>query len=233
MNQHEHELERIRSEYRRRMLEIAPDRYSYANPDNILRHAGVVRGAVPLLRRAGLYPLNSMDVLEVGCGGGDWLVEMLLWGADPSRLSGVDLDDQRIVEARRRLPGADLRVCDASATPWMDASFDVITQFTVFSSILDAGLRRAVAAEMLRLMRPGGAILWWDLRHDNPNNPKVRGIGRQSLASLFPSCRIEWRSATLAPPLARATVQISWTLAVLLEAIPVLRSHALALIRKS
>jgi ubiquinone/menaquinone biosynthesis C-methylase UbiE len=226
------ETERIQDEYRRRAREIAPDRYSMAQPDSVLRHAGVIRLSAALLKTASLFPPDGKDILDVGCGRGDWLLEMTRWGAAPERLCGIDLNYDRVMEAHKRMPAADIRAGDASTLPWQDGSFDLVTQFTVFSSILDAGLRRDLAADMLRVLRPGGAILWYDIRRNNPWNHNVIGLDRKAVSALFPECRIEWRTATLAPPLSRLAVSISWYLAALLEALPPLRSHAVALIRK-
>ncbi len=232
MSDHQSEIDRIQAEYRRRAREVAPDLYSFAQSDNVLRHAGIVRDAVKLLNDAGLFPPASADILDVGCGRGDWLLELTRWGADPGRLRGIDLDQERVSVARRRMPSADLKTGDAAALPWAGESFDLITQFTVFSSILDAGVRRAVAAEMLRVLRPGGVILWYDLRRNNPWNSNVIGLDRQAVTGLFPGCTVRWRTATLAPPLARVATRISWLLAVVLETLPPLRSHSLALVRK-
>jgi hypothetical protein len=103
---------------------------------------------------------------------------------------------------------------------------------TVFTAILDLGMRRMVAQEILRVLKPGGALLWYDLAWNNPRNPNVRGVSRKELAALFPQLRGEVRSVTLAPPLARAVAPRSWTLATLLAAVPGLRSHRLAVLIK-
>lgn len=232
MKDYRAETERIQDEYRRRAREIAPDRYSMAQPDSVLRHAGVIRLSAALLKTASLFPPDGKDILDVGCGRGDWLLEMTRWGAAPERLCGIDLDESRVAEARRRAPAADVRTGDASSLPWRDGSFDLVTQFTVFSSILDAGMRRDLAAEMVRVLRPGGVILWYDIRRNNPWNQNVIGLDRGAVSVLFPGCRIDWRTATLAPPVSRQAVRISWYLAAVLEALPPLRSHAVALIRK-
>jgi hypothetical protein len=45
----------------------------------------------------------------------------------------------------------------------LEQSFDLVTQFTVFGSLLDNQLR-LVAAEMHRVLKPGCLILWYDLQ---------------------------------------------------------------------
>jgi hypothetical protein len=93
-------------------------------------------------------------------------------------------------------------------------------------------MKQAMAAEMLRVLRPGGAVLWYDLRVNNPRNSAVRAISLEEIAALFPGCTVEAERHTLAPPLARAIVPHSEAVAVLLERIPALRSHNLVWIGK-
>jgi ubiquinone/menaquinone biosynthesis C-methylase UbiE len=123
-------------------------------------------------------------------------------------------------------------VGSASQLPWPDQSFDLVSQFTVFTSILDPALKQAIAAEMLRVLKPGGAVLWFDFRVNNPANPHVRGIPAREIRSLFAGCHVELASALLAPPLGRRIAGWSWPLAELLHSFPFLRTHYAGLIRK-
>ena len=58
------------------------------------------------------------------------------------------------------------------------------------------------------------------------------GVPLAELRSLFPQARVQARRVTLAPPLARAACRISPRLYPLLNAVPLLRTHALAWIEK-
>jgi len=216
------EADRILEELRRREREIPVDFYSLDRPANRFLRQSQERA----LRTIG--PLAGKRVLEVGCGSGNWL-EMLK-GA--TSLSGIDLDPGRASRAAARFPEADIRAGDASRLPWASGSFDLVLQSTVFSSILDVEMRRAVASEMLRVLAPGGAVLWYDFFVDNPSNPHVRGVRRREIEALFPGCRVTLRRTTLAPPLARRIVPVSWTLAALLESLRVLDTHYFGVIRR-
>jgi ubiquinone/menaquinone biosynthesis C-methylase UbiE len=129
-----------------------------------------------MLARTGLLPLSDKHILEVGCGEGGRLRELNPLGAKPSLLSGIDLLADRVESARIRLPEADLRVADARSLPFEAERFDLVLVFTVFSSILDAEVARQVATEIRRVLKSGGAVIWYDFRYDNPRNPNVRGI---------------------------------------------------------
>jgi hypothetical protein len=89
-----------------------------------------------------------------------------------------------------------------------------------------------VAADITRVLAPGGALLWYDFAVNNPRNPNVRRVGRKELQGLFPELRGSIRSVTLAPPLVRLVAPKSWLLATALEAFPFLRTHLLAVLLK-
>lgn len=229
--EHSKEIDRIVREYERRTSELDPDFYSLSKPANLFTRQSQVRAIAAALTRVGMMPLASRDLLDLGCGRGDWLAEFELLGAARSRLSGIELMEDFARTAQRRLPGANIVQGDASKLPWPDASFDVVFQSTVFTSILDASVKQRIAREMRRVLKPGGAIVWYDFTFNNPKNKHVRGIGRNEIRDLFQggSCRFE--KTTLAPPIARRIVSVSWTLAQILESVRVLNSHCIATIQ--
>jgi len=231
------ESARIAAEYQRREEQIPAGSYIWSHPSNLLLHQQAVRGCIAMLDRAGRFPPRGKAIADIGCGDGAWLLEFAQWGASPDSLAGIDLNRERVQRARQRLPQADLRTGNAGELPWPDGSFDLVSQFTVFTSILDPAMERAVATEMLRVLKPEGVILWFDFRCNNPWNKNVRGIGAQRIESLFPGCQVDLAPVLLAPPLARlitgkTITAWSWPLAELLYTIPLLRTHFAGLIRR-
>jgi hypothetical protein len=71
--------------------------------------------------------------------------------------------ENRVKEGRERYPTLTLNVGSATELPYPDAEFDLVTQFTCLSSILDDAVRLAVAREMRRVAT-GGWVLSFDLR---------------------------------------------------------------------
>jgi len=224
------EPDRIRAVYARRGRE---DRYAGFQPAQVFTLQGVERRLLRLLRQHGALPLRDRQILEVGCGTGHWLREFVKWGADPAAVAGVDLLAGSLAAAKRRGAGGTRLVeSDGAALPFPDGAFDVVGHFTVFTSILDPTLRRRVAQETVRVLKPQGLILWYDFHIASPNNADVRPLGRREIATLFPRCQVTLRRATLALPLARLLAPRLWLLCSLLETIPLLRTHYIGVIRK-
>lgn len=183
-----------------------------------------------MLEQSGAFPPAGASIADIGCGTGQWLAEFIQWGAQPGSLHGIDLLDERVNAARTRLPDADLRAGDARHLPWQDDSFDLVTQFTVFSSILDSGVRQELANEMVRVLRPDGRILWYDCRYSNPFRPAVRGLNRADIRGLFPNCAIDFAVTTLVPQLSRVIARHSHALAAALEGLRFTCTHFAAVI---
>jgi len=224
---------RLRSAYARRDARRDARLYSHFNPATLFIVQERERRILSLLTRQGLSDLGCRRILEVGCGSGFWIRQFVHWGARPENMTGVDLLPQRIAEAQRLCPSAVMLGCqDAAQLGFAASSFDLILASTVFSSILDATVRAQVAAEILRVLRPSGAILWYDFFRDNPANRDVRGVSKTEIRRLFPGCRLLAERVTLAPPLARGLARLSLNLCRALTTVRVFNTHHLALIRR-
>jgi SAM-dependent methyltransferase len=237
------EIERIRAAYRER--DAAP---VASSPwlDRALRRRlqSLEWELLEGLARTGIDP-KGLRVLEVGCGSGYFLSRFLDYGA--AEATGIDLMEDRVAIARDRDPRLEVLAGDAAALPWPDASFDLVTQFTCLSSVLDPALRGRIAAEMWRVLRPGGGVVSYDMRA-TPRAVRLvrraaalRGRGGATgtatepveageLRRLFPAAALEIRRLTLAPDLAAPAERAR--IAQPLGAVPFLRTHLLAVGRR-
>jgi SAM-dependent methyltransferase len=223
---------RIREVYARRRQQLRDRSSSWFQPSHAYAMQDRERRVLASLRRLGVR-LAETRVLEVGCGTGAWIRDFVKWGVPPENIWAVDLLLDSVAEARRRsAAGVHVECCSATSLPFAESSFDLVLQATMFSSILEPTVRRAVAAEMLRVAAPDGAILWYDLRVNNPWNSDVRGIGRSEVTELFPGCRIDLRPISLAPPLARWIAPRSHPLWLVLASVPWFCTHYLGVIRR-
>jgi SAM-dependent methyltransferase len=224
------EPDRIRRVYAGRRRE---ERYAGFQPAQVFTLQSVERKLLCLLRQFDALPLRDRQILEVGCGTGYWLRQFVKWGADPCAVTGVDLLAHSLAVAKRLGPG-DMRLLesDGAVLPFPDEAFDVVAHFTVFTSILDPVIRRRVAEESVRVLKPRGLVVCYDFHIARPNNSDVRPLTRRDIVSLFPGCALTLRRVTLAPPLVRLLAPRSWLLCSLLETIPLLRTHYLGVIQK-
>ena len=223
------EAEAVKARYERRAGDARHDIFA---PDVILRGQARERALISLFQHVGALPLDTRSVLELGCGEGSILLALIRLGFGPAKPTGLELREEAVDAARRILPASvKLMAGDASAAP-IDGAFDIVTQSTMFSSILDPAVQETVARRMWALTKSGGAVLWYDLAYDNPRNPDVRGLALPRIRALFPEGDMIARRVTLAPPLARLVAPIHPSLYAIFDAIPLLRSHLLCWIRK-
>jgi ubiquinone/menaquinone biosynthesis C-methylase UbiE len=225
------EDERVRKAYARRQQFIPVGRYARTDPFTLCSTHEREEEMASLFRSAGLTSLAGLRILDVGCGRGDIMRQLLEYGADPELLTGIDLLDDKVEMARRRAPHLKVICGSAARLPFPDSSFDFVLQFTLFTSILNEEVKRAIAAEMARVLVPGGRILWYDFSFNNPRNPDVRGIGKREIRALFPGLEMKTRRVTLAPPLGRIIAPLSIVLYYLVSRVRPLCTHLLCLLQ--
>jgi SAM-dependent methyltransferase len=227
------EIDRIARAYRGyEEASLATRRWSLANRGNRAALDERQRTIKKMLAARGWLPLGSRRVLEVGCGTGAELARLLAFGAEPHHLVGVDLLAERVAAAKASFPALDLRVANAERLEFPDGDFDLVVAMTLFSSIRDGDMARNVAAEIQRVLRPGGAVLWYDFRYNNPRNPHVHGMTAPAVRSLFPGLRGRLTALTLLPPLARRLGPLTPALYPVLAFVPPLRTHLVGLLAK-
>jgi len=227
------EIENVRARYRRRQEENESVTYDPLAPYNSLLETEKRLALVRLINEAGLPPVSDKTVLEIGCGSGTNLLQLLLLGFRPENLVANELLEDRAAEARHRLPQAiEIITGDASELNLPDRTFDVVMQSTVFTSILDDDFQQKLANRMWDLVKPRGGILWYDYIYDNPWNSDVRGVPVKRIRQLFPEGKMKTWRLTLAPPIGRLVTRLSPKLYTLFNLAPFLRTHVLCWIEK-
>ena len=209
------------------------DRYSMLKPDVWQTVQERQRAMLKLFASQGWADLSTLRCLEVGCGSGGNLLELLRLGFAPQHLSGVELLTDRIRHARHTLPAAlALFEGDALALDLPAASQDIVFVSTVFSSLLDDAFQQRLADAMWRWTKPGGGVLWYDFTFNNPANPDVRGVPLARVRELFPGGNLQQKRVTLAPPIARRVTSLHPSLYSVFNLLPLLRTHRLCWIGK-
>ena len=107
------------------------------------------------LRRAGLA--RGQRLLDVAVGTGLVAAEAARVLGDPAAVTGLDLSEGMLAEARRRLGGGVRLVqARAEALPVADRSVDFVSMGYALRHVADLGV---AFAEYRRVLRPGGRVL--------------------------------------------------------------------------
>lgn len=158
-----------------------------------------------------LPPVEGKRVLDVGCGDGELTQKLAERGAD---VIGADANPDMIAAAQRRNAGT-YQVADATALPFDDETFDVVTAVTVLCVCDDP---KILVGEMARVLKPGGRLVigelgkWslWALSRrlrglaNNRMWRDTRFFSTHGLAALAAGARLEVRQsrgAVYYPPL--------------------------------
>lgn len=168
--------------------------YSYRwNPRNPIsiyyRHQKEIT-LVRALNKLSIH-LDKTKILDVGCGNGNILRYFAELGATSEDLYGIDITEYRISEARDASPRMNFAVGDATKLPYDSEYFDIIMQFTTFSSIPGKTSQKKAANEILRVMKKKGIIIWYDMKDKfQGKNPFPQGLTKEEVLRLFPECEI-------------------------------------------
>ncbi len=231
MSEHQHEVDAVAGRYARRLP--ADARYSLLRTDVLHTVHERQRAMCRLFARHGVADPAALNLLEVGCGTGGNLLELLRMGFRSEHLQGAELLPDRLEQARAVLPASlILHSGDATVLALPECAFDLVFVSTVFSSLLSDAFQQRLAETMWRWVRPGGAVLWYDFTVNNPANPDVRGVPLRRIRELFPDGRLSFERVTLAPPIARRVVRLHPAFYTVFNAVPLLRTHVLAWIEK-
>jgi len=225
------EVERIKRIYHGYADSSKAATWSATNLGNLYAYRERQSALFAMLSEYGFGTLAQKHILDVGCGMGSILADFLQWGADPAHLVGVDLLDERIAAAKEKHPNLQFEQANAEQLKFEDRSFDLVLYYTVFSSILDDTMAYNVASEGARVLKPGGAVIWYDFRYPSPNR-NTRPMRRKDIQTLFPDFAIHLRHITLAPPISRRLGSLTHLLYPILSIFPPLRTHYLGLLIK-
>ncbi len=221
------ERQRIDSVYADR--EQLSDRYSLANRGNRYNHEQMLTCIRQLLADADIN-VASTNWLDLGSGEMGLFDDLADLGFDRSRSVASDILLWRLKKGRNVGRTHHAITASACQLPFSDNSFDLVSQFTMMTSILDPILKKEIAGDIIRVLKPGGYLLWYDFQVNNPGNQSTRAIGRKELQTLFGSLEMNIKKTTLLPPLARKIGPVSDRLLKFLNIFPMLRTHYLALI---
>jgi SAM-dependent methyltransferase len=120
--------------------------------------------------------IHGGRVLDVATGAG-WFVTCLADGlADHDEIVGIDSDAAKgaaFAEATRGRPRIRFEVRDAAATGYPDASFDTVAVANSLHHFADPA---TVLREMLRVLRPSGSFVVFEMYRDGQEPPQMTHV---------------------------------------------------------
>jgi ubiquinone biosynthesis O-methyltransferase len=140
------------------ILDLGPEAYSRWRASEIGTITEGLEGQL-ILELVG--DARGRKVLDVGCGDGEFALELTKRGA---RVTGIDASTAMIQSAKRRAKqhNADInfQVAVAEQLPFQAEQFDVVTAITILCFVGDAA---PVFREIARVLRPGGRLVIGEL----------------------------------------------------------------------
>ena len=134
------------------------DDYQAAHESQLERHGRWGVWGIPESEINAVGDVADLDVLELGCGGAQHAIGI---ASGARRRVGLDLSVGQLRHAVQNLANADLRMplvsASATATPFRDASFDVVFCDHGAMSFCDP---YATVPEAARLLRPNGVLVF-------------------------------------------------------------------------
>ena len=136
--------------------------------DSTARQLEVLYGTRDVLRRRrlvrdALRAAPGERIMDVGCGPGFYVAELLEQVGPAGSVVGVDSSRAMLAIAAHRCEGHDnvaFHESDAVSLPIGDASVDALLSVQMLEYVADVP---AALAEMHRALRPGGRLVVWDV----------------------------------------------------------------------
>lgn len=113
-------------------------------------------GGVWLRRLAALRPEQPLDVLDAGCGAGDFLYALLSERSDV-RATGVDLNRKLLNYSNDRLPHLPFSQVSVQELPFESSTFDVVVSNQVVEHLPSP---EQFFAEAHRVLKPDGLLMF-------------------------------------------------------------------------
>ncbi len=207
-------------------------KWSYDNEGNRIINKERREAALQLLKSFSVS-LHEKKILDVGCAGGDSIRLIKTLGGTEKNIVGIDIRKKRLNETKSFFRDATFFLMDARKLEFSDNTFDYVNLFTVLSSVLDNNNRKIISKEVMRILKPNGYVLYYDLRYNNPRNRYVKAVTKKDINKLFPSTIINMQLITLFPPLVRKIGKNVNYFYPKLSKLNFLNTHYIALLKKN
>jgi ubiquinone/menaquinone biosynthesis C-methylase UbiE len=111
-------------------------------------------------------PVGDMDILDVGCGTGNFTIKLAKMGC---KVTGIDISDGMLNIAEEKAKelklDAKFHIMDVYKLEFPDSSFDAVFSMAALEFIKEP---KKAYSEMIRVLKPGGSLLIGTIQKDSP-----------------------------------------------------------------
>lgn len=220
------EAEKIKGRYEKRRNNYAGKNENAVFIENVIKERETVYSKI---LKEHFSETDKLKFIEIGAGEGANIDFFRSLKIKDENIVAAELLPERAATLHEKYPKITVSEGDALQLNF-ENSFDIVFQSLVFTSILDPDFKKKLAAKMWSMLKPGGIILWYDFKFNNPANTDVKGVGKNEIRSLFAELgEIDFYYVTLAPPVGR---RIGKLYEFVNSVFPFLRTHLIAVIKK-
>jgi len=154
------------------------------NPEVCFQILAMEVAVVQAFRSLNIDP-KTTTILDVGCGGGGALFQLIRLGFEPKNITGIDIQEERLAQARKIYPQVNFVKGDATQMEFSDNSFDLVFESGMFATLPNDSVRKDIAREMVGVCKPSGYFVlvdWWTPKVGDPN---YKALTRKELYKLF------------------------------------------------
>ncbi|HBT47758.1 MAG TPA: ubiquinone biosynthesis protein UbiE [Peptococcaceae bacterium] len=160
-----------------------------------------------------LQPRSGMEILDIGCGTGNFSIELARLGA---RVTGIDVSEPMLEKAREKAAREGVTVrflrADARRLPFEEGTFDAVVSVTALEFVTDL---RAALQEAYRVLRAGGRLVVgviggnsaWSRYYEDKAAREPDSLFRwarfptlEELLAAMPGREVQGRSVLFVPP---------------------------------
>lgn len=220
------EAEKIKVRYEKRRNNDAGKNENAVFIENVIKERETVYSKI---LKEHFSKTDNVKFIEIGAGEGANIDFFRSLKIKDENIVAAELLPERAAKLRKKYPKITVSEGDALQLAFKN-SFDIVFQSLVFTSILDDDFKKSLAHKMWDMLKPGGIILWYDFKFNNPGNKDVKGVTKAEIKQLFPSVnKIAFYNVTLAPPIGR---RVGNMYEFVNSFFPFLRTHLIAVIKK-
>ena len=225
---------KIIEHYQRRLQGNPNSSFSWKRPNSHHQMAVFLRNIAHAFNTINIDDLDNHYILDIGCGNGNLLNNLITWGANKRKLYGTEVSPCMRQRASDNLP-AEVKVLQPDLAK-INQKFSIIFINTVLSSITDKDDRKKLLNDAERLLAQNGILVIFDMRYENPWNNNTCKVSLKEILRTLAHLEYVYRKRLILLPMI-SRVLARYKLFFLIELIsflfPILNTNHLIMFKRN